>query len=82
MLEGDFAVTVELKCGVNNKVMHKQVLRSKTGFQTYVLRLQQLDYEELCNVRELCFTVFYKDVNPENPTGSFIIKKCSLEVEG
>ena len=39
ILKGDFAVTVELKGGVNNKVIHKQVLRSKTGFQTYVLRL-------------------------------------------
>lgn len=81
MIEGDIAVTMELKYGADNVIKHEQKLRPKSNFQTYVLKLQQLSYEELRNVRELCFTVFYKDVDSENPTGNFIIKNCVLEVE-
>lgn len=81
MVDGDIAVTMELKYGVDNVIKLEQKLRPKGNFQTYVLKLQKLSYEELRNVRELCFTVFYKDVDSENPTGNFIIKNCVLEVE-
>lgn len=82
MVDGDIAVTMELKYGTDNAIKHEQKLRPKSDFQTYALKLQELSYEELHNVRELCFTVFYKDVNSENPTGNFVIKNCVLEVEG
>lgn len=81
IVDDDIAVTMELKYGVDKTIKHEQKLRPTSNFQTYVLKLQQLSYEELRNVRELCFTVFHKDVNPEDPTGSFVIKNCVLEVE-
>ena len=82
IVDDDIAVTMELKYGVDNVIKLEQKLRPKSNFETYVLKLQDLNYEELRNVRELCFTVFYKDVNSEKPTGNFIIKNCVLEVEG
>lgn len=82
MIEGDIAVTMELKYDSDKEIKYEQKLCPKGTFHTYVLKLQELNYEELRNVRELCFTVFYKDVNSENPTGDFIIKNCVLEVEG
>lgn len=82
MVEGDIAVTMELKYGSDKEIKYEQKLSPKGFFRTYVLKLQELKYEDLRNVRELCFTVFHKDVNSENPTGNFIIKNCVLEVEG
>ena len=82
LVQDDIVVTMELKYGVDKIIKNEEKLRPKSDFQTYVLKLQELDYEELRNVRELCFTVFYKDVDSENPTGSFTIKNCVLEVEG
>lgn len=81
MVDGDIAVTMELKYGVDKIIKHDNKLRPTSDFQTYALKLQQLNHEELRNVQELCFTVFHKDVNPEDPTGSFVIKNCVLEVE-
>ena len=81
MVVDDIAVTMELKYGSTKVIKYEQKLCSKGTFQPYVLNLRELNYEELRNVRELCFTVFYKDVNSENPTGNFIIKNCVLEVE-
>ena len=81
MVHDDIAVTMELKYGVDKILVHEQKLRPTDDFQAYALNLRQLSYEELRNVRELCFTVFYKDVDPKDPTGSFVIKNCVLEVE-
>ncbi len=78
-VEGDLAVTIELKYG---DFKQEAILRPQGEFTTYSLSLNQLSYEALKNVRELCFTVFYKDVNPADPTGRFTIKNCVLEVEG
>lgn len=80
-IDGDIAVTMELKYGVDNVIEHKQILRANKSFKTFKLSLQELNREELKSVRELCFTVFYKDVNCQNPVGSFVIKRCVLEVE-
>lgn len=77
-VEGDLAVTMELKYGSSK---FDAVLRPHDEFATYCLDLGKLSYAELKNVRELCFTVFYKDVNPKYPTGRFTIKNCVLEVE-
>ncbi|MBE6943709.1 MAG: hypothetical protein E7453_05545 [Ruminococcaceae bacterium] len=81
MVDDNITVTMELKYGVDQIIKYEQRLRPTSNFRTCVLKLQRLRYEELRNVRELCFTVFYKDVDPEDPTGSFIIKNCVLEVE-
>lgn len=81
LVDEDISVTMELKYGVKDVIKLEQKLRPKSDFQTCILRLRELRYEELRNVRELCFTVFYKDVDPENPTGRYVIKNCVLEVE-
>lgn len=81
LVEDSIAVTMELKYGVDRIVKYEQKLCPASGFRTCSLKLRQLGYEELRNVRELCFTVFHKDVDPEDPTGSFVIKNCVLEVE-
>jgi hypothetical protein len=47
-----------------------------------VLDLRSFSREELEQVSELCFTVFYKDMDPQDPTGSFTIRNCMLQVEG
>lgn len=78
---GDLAVTIELKYGTTNTIKYEQILHPKNKFQTFTLELQKFNREELKNIKELCFTVFYKDVNPKAPFGRFIIKKCVLEVE-
>lgn len=80
-IKGDIAVTLELKYGTSNTIKYEQILYPKSKFQTFTLELQKFNREELKNIKELCFTVFYKDVNPKAPFGSFIIKKCVLEVE-
>ena len=50
-------------------------------FKIFKLDLKEFKREDLKNIKELCFTVFYRHVNPENPTGNFVIKNCVLEVE-
>lgn len=80
-IDDDIAVTMELKYGVDNIINHKQILRPSTDFKTFTLKLQELSRKELKNVRELCFTVFYRDVNSQNPVGNFAVKRCVLEVE-
>lgn len=78
---GDIAVTLELKYGKNDTVKYERILHPTTNFKTFKLNLQDLNREELKNVKELCFTVFYKHINPNAPTGDFIVKECVLEVE-
>lgn len=79
---GDMVVTMELKCGADNAVKRVKRLTPYDTFETYILNLSELKREDLACVRELCFTVFYKDVNSSNPVGSFVIRNCALEVVG
>ena len=81
-VQGDMTVTMELKYGTDRVQKYECALRPKGDFQSYGLDLRQFDREQLENVRELCFTVFYKDVDPASPVGSFAIRNCVLEVEG
>ncbi len=80
-IEGDIAVTLELKYGTGDIIKYEQILRPTNEFETYMLSLKDLNREDLKSVKELCFTVFYKDVNPDSPVGNFVIKTCVLEVE-
>lgn len=80
-IEGDIAVTLELKYGTGDIIKYEQILRPTNEFETYMLSLKDLKREDLKSVKELCFTVFYKDVNPDSPVGNFVIKTCVLEVE-
>ena len=80
-IEGDIAITLELKYGIGDIIKYEQVLHPTNNFETFSLDLQKLNREELKNVKELCFTVFYKHVNPDAPIGNFVIKSCALEVE-
>lgn len=80
-IDGDIAVTLEFKYGTGDIIKYEQVLHPTIDFETFSLNLQKLNREELKNVKELCFTVFYKHVNPDAPIGNFVIKSCALEVE-
>ena len=79
-VKGDITVTMELKCGPQNAVKREARLRPCGTFENYELSLKDISSEDLMQISELCFTVFYRDVDPENPTGSFVIKNCVLEV--
>jgi len=83
MVEGDMLLTMEFKyfdSKTNTLNNFTQNFSNKNGFEKYTLDLRKFKREDLCNVHELCFTVFYKNVNPENPTGKFTIINCMLEV--
>lgn len=81
-VEGDMAVTMELKSGAANRIIKTKKLRGSDEFADCVLDLRSFSREDLEQVSELCFTVFYKDVDPRDPTGSFTIRNCMLQVEG
>lgn len=80
-IEDDIAVTLELKYGTGDIIKYDQRLHSTNEFKTFMLSLQKLNREDLKNMKELCFTVFYRDVNSDAPIGNFVIKSCALEVE-
>ena len=81
-VEGDMAVTMELKSGAANRIIKTKKLRGSDEFADCVLDLRSFSREELEQVSELCFTAFYKDMDPRDPTGSFTIRNCMLQVEG
>lgn len=80
-VEGNIAVTMELKYGENRSCVEKARLEPNDRFDTYTLHLHQLDQQKLSSVAELCFTVFYRDVAADDPRGKFTIRDCVLEVE-
>ncbi|MBR6005273.1 MAG: hypothetical protein IK063_03490, partial [Clostridia bacterium] len=80
-ITGDMAVTLEFKCGNDNGIKKTCKLLSSDEFETYSFSLKDLNRDDLALVREICFTVFYRDVDAKNPIGSFVIKNCVLEVE-
>lgn len=83
LVEGDISLTLELKYFDNEtgeEKKYEQVFLNQNGFESYSLDLKKLKQDDLKNIKELCFTVFYKDVSSNNPTGSFTITNCMLEV--
>lgn len=79
-VKGNMTVTMELKYGEGNTKVFRDKLRPSVKDQHYCLDLksEKLNYESLANVRELCFTVFYKDTDPTSHKGNFTIKNCTL----
>lgn len=79
-VKGNMTVTMELKYGEGNTKVFRDKLRPSAKDQHYCLDLksEKLNYESLANVRELCFTVFYKDTDPTSHKGNFTIKNCTL----
>jgi hypothetical protein len=79
-VKGNMTVTMELKYGEGNMKVFRDKLRPSAKDQHYCLDLksEKLNYESLANVRELCFTVFYKDTDPTSHKGNFTIKNCTL----
>lgn len=79
-VKGNMTVTMELKYGEGNTKVFRDKLRPSSKDQHYCLDLksEKLNYESLANVRELCFTVFYKDTDPTSHKGNFTIKNCTL----
>lgn len=80
-ITGNMAVTLEFKCGNDNGIKKTCKLLSSDEFEAYSFSLKDLNRDDLALVREICFTVFYRDVDAKNPIGSFVIKNCVLEVE-
>ena len=80
-VDGNIAVTMELKYGDHASCVETVRLMPNERFDAYSLHLHQLDREKLRSVAELCFTVFYRDVDAKDPTGSFSVRDCVLEVE-
>ena len=79
-VKGNMTVTMELKYGEGNTKVFRDKLRPSAKDQHYCLDLksEKLNYESLANVRELCFTVFFKDTDPTSHKGNFTIKNCTL----
>ena len=79
-VKGNMTVTMELKYGEGNTKVFRDKLRPSAKDQHYCLDLksEKLNHESLANVRELCFTVFYKDTDPTSHKGNFTIKNCTL----
>ena len=74
-------MTMELKAGERNETIKREWFRPSDSFKKYTLQLQNLNYNDLRTVTELCFTVFYCDVDRDDPKGHFWIQHCGLEVE-
>ncbi len=83
LVEGNISLTLELKYFDNEtgeEKKYEQVFLNQNGFESYSLDLKKFNQDDLKNIKELCFTVFYKNVSSNNPTGSFTITNCMLEV--
>ncbi len=80
-VQGGSSVTFEFKYGNKNLTVYRSTLNPSEEFSVFRLPLasEAINYEELSNVRELCFTVFYADTDPESHTSQFIIKNCAIE---
>ena len=51
------------------------------GFKTFSLRLNDKNRDFFQSIKEICFTVFYENVNITDPNGHFVITDCTLEVK-
>ena len=79
-VKDNMAVTMELKYGDKNIKVYRDTLRPSAESKRLCLHLnsEKLNYEALSNIREICFTVFYEDTDPELHRGEFVIKNCAL----
>ena len=79
-VKGNMEVTMELKYGEGNVRVYRDTLRPSDEPKCFCLDLnsEKLNYEALLNIREICFTVFYEDTDPDTHKGQFLIKNCAL----
>ena len=81
-VKGRMTVTLEFKYGDKNLKVYRQSLHPEGEFKHFSLALNSevVNYEELSNIRELCFTVFYEDTDLEAHSGEFVIQNCALRL--
>ena len=83
LVEGNISLTLELKYFDNEtgeEKKYEQIFLNQNCFESYSLDLKKFNQEDMKNIKELCFTVFYKNISSNIPTGSFTITNCMLEV--
>lgn len=51
------------------------------GLERFSFKLNDKKRDLFQSVREICFTVFYENVDINNPKGRFVIANCALEIE-
>ena len=82
-ITGNISVVLEVK-GHERKIVKKLELQSfidvTNSLKKVSIPLKDFKEKQFDDISEMCFTVFYKNVNPSNPTGSFVIANCALEV--
>ncbi len=83
---GNIKVKVEVKSGNENIPDGKRflsgsrfVLKPHNEIRKFFYEFNEKDAEHLADINEICFTVFYEDVNPEDPTGEFYISNCAID---
>lgn len=81
-LKGNITVTLELKYGDANLKVYRHRLQHDNPSNAFSLDLNSaaVNYDALANVREICFTVFYEDTDPQWHSGEFLIKNCALRI--
>ena len=80
-INGNMTVTLELKYGSNLKVYRQSLYPDEAhGHFSLDLNSDSVSYDDLSNVREICFTVFYKEMKNETHKGEFIINNCTLRI--
>ena len=82
LVKGRMIVTFEFKYGEKNIKVYRQSLHPNVEEKRFTLDLNSdaISYDELANVREICFTVFYEDIDPDIGGGAFTVKNCALRL--
>lgn len=80
----NLTVVLEIKVNYPNENCEKNLhydLIPNDNLEKFSLKLNDMDRDLFQSVKEICFTVFYKNVDITNPKGRFVIANCSLEIE-
>lgn len=82
LVQGRMTVTLEFKYGDKNLKVYRQSLHAEGQAKHFSIDLSSdaINYDELANVRELCFTVFYEDTDPDTRCGEFTVRNCALRL--
>lgn len=56
-------------------------LTPNDNLERFSLKLNDKKRDLFQSVTEVCFTVFYENVDITNPKGRFVITNCALEIE-
>lgn len=82
LVQGRMTVTLEFKYGEKNIKVYRRSLHPEGEFKhfSFDLNSEVINYSELSNVREICFTVFYEDTDPRTRGGEFMVRNCALRL--